>query len=63
MVCQQAGQQVERFGGITYDDYKGDVVHKWHVLTSSGYHFVIFDGDKTLLFDDETKELIAEMLA
>ncbi len=60
-ILEKAGQELLFINGISPGEQDGQIVYEWHVTTSTGEHYVIFQDDKVLLFDGESHQVICEM--
>jgi hypothetical protein len=62
-ILEKAGQELLFINGINPGERDGQIVYEWHVTTSTGDHYVIFQDDKVLLLDGDNHNLIYEMPA
>jgi hypothetical protein len=60
-ILEKAGQELLFVNGINPGERDGQIVYEWHVTTSTGDHYVIFQDDKVLLFDGDNHQIICEM--
>jgi hypothetical protein len=60
-ILDKAGQELLFINGINPGEQDGRIVYEWHVTTSTGEHYVIFQDDKVLLFNGNNHQLICEM--
>jgi hypothetical protein len=60
-ILEKAGQELLFINGINPGERNGQIVSEWHVTTSTGDHYVIFQDDKVLLFDGDNHRIIYEM--
>jgi hypothetical protein len=60
-ILGKAGQELLFINGINPGERDGQIVYEWHVTTSTGDHYVIFQDDKVLLYDGDNHQIIYEM--
>jgi len=60
-ILEKAGQELLFINGINPGEQDGQIVYEWHITTSTGDHYVIFQDDKVLLFDGDNHQVICEM--
>lgn len=60
-ILEKAGQELLFVNGINPGEKDGQIVYEWHVTTSTGDHYVIFQDDKVLLYDGDNHQVICEM--
>ena len=60
-ILEKAGQELLFINGINPGERDGQIIYEWHVTTSTGDHYVIFQDDKVLLFDGDNHQIIYEM--
>ncbi len=60
-ILEKAGQELLFINGINPGERDGQIVYEWHVTTSTGDHYVIFQDDKVLLYDGDSHRVICEM--
>jgi hypothetical protein len=60
-ILEKAGQELLFINGINPGEWDGQIVYEWHVTTSTGDHYVIFQDDKVLLFNGGNHQVICEM--
>ncbi len=60
-ILEKAGQELLFINCINPGERDGQVVYEWHVTTSTGDHYVVFQDDKVLLFDGDNHQIICEM--
>lgn len=60
-ILEKAGQELLFVNGINPGERDDRIVYEWHVTTSTGDHYVIFQDDKVLLFDGDNHQIICEM--
>lgn len=60
-ILEKAGQELLFINGINPGEREGQIVYEWHVTTSTGDHYVVFQDDKVLLFNGDNHQVICEM--
>jgi hypothetical protein len=60
-ILEKAGQELLFINGISPGERDGQIVYEWHITTSTGDHYVIFQDDKVLLFNGDNHQIICEM--
>ena len=60
-LCEVAGQELDRItaGDPSYE-HEGKPTLAWHFLTDAGHFYMVDLGDKALMFNGDTKQLVAE---
>lgn len=63
-LCDAAGHELDRItAGDPTHVHEGTPVLAWHFLTDRGHYYMVDLGDRALMFDDSSDELVAEVAA